>query len=411
MSEDRSGNPLQTLVALAVLGAGGYYAYNEFGDSVLEGISSVRGSSETNESFETYRDTPVMIGPTSTVAMHADEWSVTPPNTQDSSLPSGQRSPNFGVSTDAPTSADTLGRLASSSQQTPALAVPTPTASSFDGQVQVQSAIDRVSHRARPLKVATWSLDGFGPTKLASSDVRKYFSQVVRRYDIVALQQVTSIERDLIPRLVDVVNGPEHRYDFIIGPPTGPKTRGEQLVFLFDTTKVDVDRRQSYSHADRTSTWTYDPLIATFRAIGLPSQHAWTFTLINFRVDLSRAAQEVADISNVVAEVAQYRPGEDDVVLLGLMQADDEYLKSVLAGEQNDESMIQTAAVHRSTDVFDRYQTSNIVIDGSRTREYLGRGGVFDFRRHHDLSAMQAEAITSHLPVFAEFTAHEGGEL
>ena len=97
------------------------------------------------------------------------------------------------------------------------------------------------------LKIASWALDGFGPTKLSNSLARQNLAKVIRNFDLVALQQIASVERDLIPRLVDAINHGETRYEYVISEPTGPKDRPEQLAFIFDTSRLQVDRRQTYT--------------------------------------------------------------------------------------------------------------------------------------------------------------------
>jgi deoxyribonuclease-1-like protein len=270
----------------------------------------------------------------------------------------------------------------------------------------VSVAKQRIGHGTfRNLKVGSWALDGFGPTKLANRDVRAYVAKIGRRFDVLAIQQVSSIERDLVPRLVDELNLGENRFDYLIGDPTGPRDRGEQMAFIFDTSSVEVDRSQTYTVDDPDNRFTFDPLVAWFRACEPESSLAWTFSMVNVRIDLPRASDEVALLPSLMEAVAQDGRGEDDVILGGLMQADDAYLIPTF-GVQT-----RVAVRHRSTDIFDRYQTANIILDGSKTSEYLGRGGVFDFARHYQLGRTEAEAITSHLPVYGEFTAHEGGDL
>jgi hypothetical protein len=43
------------------------------------------------------------------------------------------------------------------------------------------------------------------------------------------------------------------------------------------------------------------------------------------------------------------------------------------------------------------------------TSEFTGRGGVFDFMREYNLSQKQAEDVSDHLPLWAEFSVYEGG--
>ncbi|MDA8744098.1 deoxyribonuclease I [Rubripirellula amarantea] len=377
MSEQTGGSPIQAALVTMLLGAGGYYFYNNQDSVDLGNLSNAARSKFSNstsidDTFVSYRDAPVMIGPNQSLLANKN------------------------------TPVDTSSRLTGLNHDyVPAPRVDTLAAKSA---VTISSTEPRPSYR--PVKIASWSLGGFGPTKLASADARKYVSKVIRRYDVIALQQIASIERDLIPRLVDVINGPEHRYDYVLGRSTGPTGRQEQLAFIFDTTSVRVDRRQTYTVSDPSEQMIYDPLVASFQAAEPNENEAWTFSLVNVRVDLSRAAAEVALLPNVLRSVLNDGRNEDDVILLGLFQADDDYLIPTMGSGEMD-----AAVHHRSTDVFGRFQTSNILIARGATSEYLGRGGVFDYRRNYDLNPVEAESVTSHLPVFADFTAHEGGEL
>lgn len=254
------------------------------------------------------------------------------------------------------------------------------------------------------LRIAAWALDAFGPTKLANPLARRNLARVVRRFDIVAVQQVASIERDLIPRLVESINEGQNRYDYVMGDPVGPKDRPEQMAFIFDKTKVLVDRRHTYTLDDPDDQFAFDPLVGWFRAAAPPVAQAWTFTLVNIRVDLARAPDEVAVLPEVVSRIRSDGRGEDDIVLAGLFQADDAYLLPTLA-----KPTFKAAVRSLPTDLFGRYQTSNVLIDSSPTSEYLGRGGVYDFSAMLELTLAEAETVTSQLPVYAEFTAVEGG--
>jgi hypothetical protein len=253
------------------------------------------------------------------------------------------------------------------------------------------------------LKVASWALDGFGPTKLSNPLARQNLSRVVRQFDIIALQHIASIERDLVPRLVDAINHGESRYDYVLGKPTGPEDRPEQLAFIFDTTRVRVDRQQTYTVQDPGDRITFDPLVAWFRAAEPPSSQAWTFSLVNLRIDLAKAPGEVALLPEMMQAIRNDGRGEDDVVLVGLFQADDAYLIPTLGGDR-----ILAAVRSRPTDIFGKYQTSNIIVDKNKTTECMGRGGVLEYPRLFNLNDAQAEAVSGQLPVYAEFSVIEG---
>ncbi|MCM2374595.1 exonuclease/endonuclease/phosphatase family protein [Aporhodopirellula aestuarii] len=269
----------------------------------------------------------------------------------------------------------------------------------------------RARFAAPNLRVASWALDGFGPTKLASDLARKNLVRVIRQFDVIAVQQISSLQMDLVPRMVDAINesslgGGAPLYDYVLGPPTGPEDRGEQLAILFNPARVRVDRTQTYTVADPDNQLTYDPLVAWFRAAEPPVNEAWTFSLVNVRIDLSRAPQEVALLGQLIKSVRDDGRGEDDVVLTGLFQADDSYLLPVIAGPN-----VRASVTSTPTDIFGRHQTSNVLFDRELTAEAIGRGGVYDFLRVYNLSVAQAQAVSSYLPVFAEFTPLEGSPL
>lgn len=362
MSESQGGSPIQIAVVVLMLVGGGWYFLRHYEIDGLDGVSvNPKGNLEDEESFVSFREAPAMI----------------------------DVNRGFASTTLTTNSADDSFTLARGT-----------------GNAITSESRPARSRSYRNVKVASWALDGFGPTKLANRDARKYVTQVVRQFDIVAIQQIASIERDLIPRLVDVINAGENRYDYVMGESTGPTGRQEQLAFIFDISRVLVDRRQSYTVEDPEQQMTYDPLVASFRAAQPSAAEAWTFSLVNVRIDLARAPLEVAILPNMLESIRGNGRGEDDIVLLGLFQADDAYLIPTMGGRP-----ARAAVQNRSTDVFGRYQTSNIIVDSELTSEYLGRGGAFDYPRAFDLNPIEAEAVTSHLPVFADFTAHEGGAL
>ena len=428
MTDSSTGGGLrQVLVMVAVLGGGGYWYFGEdHANQLVNLIGRTEDPGRPSRQID-YDEDPFT---------DRRGFRSLDPNRDRSALTLATTGTNTaaGVTTDHPVrhtpgnSADRTGPL----RPSPAAAnpvvfrgdhvdpsLPGRTAGSNAGSVADSAAGPHRNNDVFPIRhgsyanitVGSWALDGFGPTKLANVDVRRYVAKVVRRFDVMAIQQVAAIERDVVPRLVDEINRGENRYDFIIGPSTGPTGRGEQLAFIYDTTTIEVDRRGSYTVSDPDDRYRYDPLVAWFRTTAPPAGVAWTFSVVNVRIDLQNAAEEVQTLPTLIDAVAGDGRREDDVLVAGLLQADDAYLQPSLRPTGDAAAAYQLAVRHHATDIYDRYQTDNIIIDAGRTTEYLGRGGVLDFARVYNLSQNEAEAISSHLPIHAVFTAHEGGSL
>ncbi|MGI9474719.1 MAG: deoxyribonuclease I [Rubripirellula sp.] len=359
MSESDGGNPIQVAVVVLLLVGGGWYFLRHYEIDGLDEISvSSKGDILGEETYITYRDAPSVLAPDSA--------------TGTSYLPAADSNP-FEA---------------------------TPTT----GKTREPISTAPVTRTIQNLKVASWALDGFGPTKLSNATARQNVARVIRQFDVIALQQIASVERDLVPRLVDAINHGDGRYDYVLGHPTGPQDRPEQLAFIFDTTRVHVDRRQTYTLADPDQQMTFDPLVAWFRAAEASPTEAWTFSFVNVRVDLARAPSEVALLPEIVKAIRNDGRGEDDLVLAGLFQADDAYLLPTIEGEK-----MRAAVRSRPTDIFGRYQTSNLLVETATTNEYVGRGGVYDYLRTFNLNIAEAETVTSQLPVYGEFVGTEGG--
>ena len=77
----------------------------------------------------------------------------------------------------------------------------------------------RTVSRQRPqdkLLIATFNIQVFGESKLGKPEVVDVLAQVVRHFDIVAIQEVRAKSDDILPRFISAINADGSRYDFII---------------------------------------------------------------------------------------------------------------------------------------------------------------------------------------------------
>ncbi|TWU16545.1 deoxyribonuclease I [Allorhodopirellula heiligendammensis] len=392
-SESSGGHPFQAGLIVLCLVGGGWYFFRNYDVDGLDGISIMAKQSGQQKSRIEDMGEPFTFASSSTGDAKTADASKTPSTASTSGGNWFTSKIKSLVSTAYPDyEVDPI--ISSPSDQHPQQSSP--------------GALGGSRHTPEHLRIASWALDGFGPTKLASDLARANLVRVVRQFDVIALQQVSSRQMDLVPRMVDAINesslgGGGPLYDYVIGPPTGPQAHSELMVILFNPARVRVDRTQTYTIADPDNQLTYDPLVAWFRAAEPSVDEAWTFSLVNVRIELSHAPQEVALMAQLFKSVREDGRGEDDVIVAGLLQADDAYLLPVIAGEK-----IQAAVTSTPTDIYGRHQTSNVLYDRSTTAEAIGRGGVYDFLRVYNLSVAQAQAVSSYLPVYAEFTPREG---
>ena len=257
------------------------------------------------------------------------------------------------------------------------------------------------------IRIATFNIQVFGSSKIDKPHVVEILARIVRQFDVVAIQEIRSREQDLLPRFLDVVNATGRKYDYVIGPRL-PRTPGaanpEQYAFVFDQETIEVDRLQLYTIDDPDDLLAREPFVAWFRVRGPPSDQAFTFTLVNIHTDPDKAAFEVDQLGQVYRAVVNDGRGEDDVILLGDFNADCQSLERLRRAAAIECALDGQPTNTRGTNSYD-----NIVFDRHATVEFTGRAGVLDFMRQFNLTLDQALEVSDHLPVWAEFSAWEGG--
>ncbi len=132
---------------------------------------------------------------------------------------------------------------------------------------------------------------------------------------------------------------------------------------------------------DRLGRIRIKPLVGSFRVRGPDPAEAFTFTLINVETDPDHAAAEVDVLAEVFRAVRDDGRREDDIILLGDLENDDQHLGqlSKLLGVTALLSGIPTTT--RGANLLD-----NILLDRRATCEFTGRVEVVDMMREFELT-------------------------
>ncbi|MEX2285958.1 MAG: endonuclease/exonuclease/phosphatase family protein [Planctomycetaceae bacterium] len=273
-----------------------------------------------------------------------------------------------------------------------------------EGKKNVTASLPpKAPREGNTVRVATFNIQVFGTSKLAKPNVVDTLTKAIRRFDLVAVQEVRSKDDTILPRFVEKLNADGSRYDFVIGPRLGRTTSTEQYAYVFDTQRIEVDRNSVATVGDPGDRLHREPLVARFRVRGPPSTQAFTFTLINIHTDPDETTGELNALDDVFAAVQRNSAGEDDVILLGDLNVDDRHL-----GELGRLPNIDWAIAGVPTNTRGNKTYDNIVFDRKKTVEYTGTFGVLSLQNEFGLSLEEALEVSDHLPVWAAFSATEG---
>ncbi|TWT84529.1 Endonuclease/Exonuclease/phosphatase family protein [Planctomycetes bacterium CA13] len=252
------------------------------------------------------------------------------------------------------------------------------------------------------LLIATFNIQVFGKSKMAKPEVVDVLAKVVRHFDLVAIQEVRAQDDNILPDFIRAINADGSQYGFIIGPRIGRTSSTEQYVYVFDQTRVEYDPNAVGTMTDPSDMLHREPFVARFRARTGSPQHAFTFWMVNTHTDPDEVPQEVAALADAFEVMQRSRKDEDDVILLGDLNADETQM-----GRLGTIPAMGWVVRGAMTNTRKNKAYDNILFSTTTTREFTGRWGVFDIEKTFGLTRQQALAVSDHLPVWAEFSVWE----
>ncbi|MFO0914975.1 MAG: endonuclease/exonuclease/phosphatase family protein [Pirellulales bacterium] len=294
---------------------------------------------------------------------------------------------------------DTLVRL---EQQALHQTGPVATPASATGAPLMAQQVSQSGKPVDRISIASYNIQVFGTEKLSDPNVVAVLADVVRHFDIVAIQEVRSKDDSILPRFVSEVNKTGSRYDFVIGPRLGRTNSKEQYAFVYDTTRVEVNPASVATVPDPQDYLHREPLYAQFRTKAYGPERAFTFWLVDIHTDPDDVPHEVDALAKVFTWIKDGYKAEDDVILLGDLNANESQLGQ-LAQIPGIHWVVRGVTTNtRHTAAYD-----NILFDSRSTTEFTGRWGVVDVRQIFNLTDDQALKVSDHFPIWAEFYAYE----
>jgi exonuclease III len=259
------------------------------------------------------------------------------------------------------------------------------------------------------IRIASFNIEVFGDAKAKKPYVMATLGSIIQNFQIVAIQEIRTQDDYFIDNFLRTyVNQNGHVYNKVIGPRLGRSVSKEQYCFIYDTAAIEVNPRSVFTVNDPDDLLEREPLVAMFRVRGPPPDQAFTFALIDVHTsparagDAHRAEKECDALGQVYQVVRRALGGEDDIIMLGDFNVDDNHL-----GEITRIDGVRPIIRHTFTNTKQNNQEDNIIIHQPSTTEFTGRCGVYNFAQIFGLNMNQALEVSDHFPIWAEFNAYE----
>ena len=170
-------------------------------------------------------------------------------------------------------------------------------------------------------------------------------------------------------------------------------------------------QNSAYVVSDDNKRMYREPMVASFETRVVPAvgQRPFRFTVINAHtrptaVSPNSETNEINVLDDVFLRVRdhEYRmAGEEDFLLVGDLNVDAEHLQEIAMIPN-----IISVAGGFLTNTAQTKTYDHILLDRNTTREFTGNAGVIGYSQL-GLTREQADLISDHLPVWAEFSAFE----
>ncbi|NXG80045.1 DNSL2 protein, partial [Baryphthengus martii] len=256
------------------------------------------------------------------------------------------------------------------------------------------------------LRVGAFNIQAFGDTKMSNEGVASIIVSILRRYDIMLVQEVRDSDLSAVTELMEQLNSvSKFPYDYEISGPLGRDNYKEMYLFIYRTDVVSVV--DTYQYEDPQDIFSREPFILR---VSVAHTKVEEFVLVPLHSAPHDAVAEIDALYDVYLAIVN-KWGTDNIMFLGDFNADCSYV------QPSDWSAIRL----RTSDIFkwllpDGTDTTvgksdcaydRIVVCGAKLKRSIvpNSAAVYNFQRAFQLEQEEALAVSDHYPVEVKLTA------
>ncbi|XP_053329574.1 deoxyribonuclease-1-like [Spea bombifrons] len=258
-------------------------------------------------------------------------------------------------------------------------------------------------------KIASFNIQRFESSKVDDPIVLGLLIRILRRYELISVQEVMSSNNTAIIRLVQELNlATGLNYNVLISDHLGRSSYREKYVYIY---REDILKPTDWYHYDDdcencgTDTFIREPFVARFSSL---TTELKDFALVSIHTSPDYAVREV-DALYDVWEDAKQRLLMEDILILGDYNADCSYVATRhwpgirlrhdaslqwLIGDDAD-----TTVSANTNCAYDRLVAGGA---GLQSAVIPGTAKVFNFQVEYGLTYEETKAVSDHYPVELE---------
>lgn len=251
------------------------------------------------------------------------------------------------------------------------------------------------------IKLATFNIQIFGETKAAKPNVMNELASIIRKYDIVAVQEIKNSKGNVPPFFKETINSDGSRYDYIIsergGKQPDDKRSQEQYAYFYNTDKISLVHDMGLYDDSGTDDFQREPYVARFQAV----EGDFSFVLITVHTKPDEAVNEIKALHHVFVWAKSITPQEDDYIALGDFNAGCDYANST--------DFTNTAIANYYKWIVPEDADTNFSDNTACAydRIIMTRGTDIEYLNNWGIDKVSSKKVSDHFPVWAEFSSKD----
>jgi len=252
------------------------------------------------------------------------------------------------------------------------------------------------------VRIATFNIQNFGPTKLSRPEVMAELVEIVRGYPFVAVQEISDVNQKVPFGFLEMINSDGASYEMLLSPRSGlesdDKTYQEQYAFYYDATVISAQSEGQLYDDSPNDFFVREPYVARFEVL----DGGFTFVAITVHTQPDGAVAEIGHLEDVVNWAKDEFPDEDDFIVLGDLNAGCSYASpaELDALELRTSDYVWIVPDGADTNLaMSMCAYDRVILTASTSTNYAGAWGVD--------ASFTSTMVSDHWPVWAEFWAVE----
>lgn len=186
---------------------------------------------------------------------------------------------------------------------------------------KITTDVTRISppEKTSQLKIGSFNIQIFGTSKMGKSDVVPYLVKIIKRYDIILIQEIRNADGSAILDLMEEINKEENLYSLSISSRTGRTTSKEQHAYIYKKELISV--LNTYEIPDTQDVFEREPYSVLFKN----NTTGDNFVLIGLHIKPTDSLNELNHLKSSYSDIVNYL-NNDNVILMGDFNSDCTYL-------------------------------------------------------------------------------------